>query len=300
MRRDPVARDVDAAGDPDALVPGGVVEETLERGGTTWRPVRRQCSPTDIIRGRSTPSRYRTSKLSFRYEKNWSPELKPCAVAKRMSLASSVYGTISCGLPVAGIPVWQVIGIAVGVVEKAALLGDEAARLFGLTPALVPAERPVAGHPRVDLDRLGDVLALDLLGDVLVVDPAITVCRDLPVCREHRRDGRRVALQRHSHTVDRNRHVAPGESACSRQKPARLPYSYSNSIFMLRMPRDWRGADRLRQKCLGSGVAVQDRVFAALFVIDDELQCDAGVAGPPSLGRRSRRSRLCRGDTVAS
>ena len=51
----------------------------------------------DIIDGRSSPSAYCTSKASRRYSKNSSPCEKPCGNAKRMSLQSSVYGTISCG-----------------------------------------------------------------------------------------------------------------------------------------------------------------------------------------------------------
>ncbi|MNR03594.1 hypothetical protein D3C85_1194940 [compost metagenome] len=57
--------------------------------------------PIDSILGLSwplgSPSSYKTSNASFRYWKNCSPVLKPCGVAKRMSLESSVYGTTRCG-----------------------------------------------------------------------------------------------------------------------------------------------------------------------------------------------------------
>ena len=90
MVRDPVAGDVDAATDPHTVVFLDMVQKALQRAEAPGRPSRRQCMPTLIIAGRSSPSSYITSKASRRYSKNSSPCEKPWGIAKRMSLVSSV------------------------------------------------------------------------------------------------------------------------------------------------------------------------------------------------------------------
>jgi hypothetical protein len=53
------------------------------------------------------------------------------------------------------------------------------------------------------------------------------------------------------------------------------------------MARGWDGggvAD-IGEEGFGGGVAVEDVVFAAFLVIDDELDRDAGIAGPVGKGR---------------
>ena len=83
-------------------------------------------------------------------------------------------------LAIVGDPVGQIVGIAVGIVEKPALLDDEPAGVRAAA-SRVPAQGPSAGDARVDLDGALQVLALDLFGDKLVIDPAIAVAGDLPV-----------------------------------------------------------------------------------------------------------------------
>src|SRR6202043_3914899 len=110
------------------------------------------------------------------------------------------------------VPIGQIVGIAVGVVDKAALLGDEAARIRAAA-ALIPAQGARAGDAGVYFNRFGDVVAFDRLGDILVVDPAIAVRRDLPIGGQHRGDRRRVALERHRNGIDGYRNAARQEGA---------------------------------------------------------------------------------------
>ncbi len=86
------------------------------------------------------------------------------------------------------VPIGQVVGVAVGVVDEAAFLGDQPGGV-GAGAALVPAQRPLAGQGLVDLDGLGDVLAFQRFGEMLVVDPAIAVAGDLPAGLQHGLDG---------------------------------------------------------------------------------------------------------------
>jgi len=66
MHLAPVAGDVEAAGDPDAVVAGGVVEEAFERSRAARAAGETAMQPHHLMRGRFSPSRYSTSKLSFK------------------------------------------------------------------------------------------------------------------------------------------------------------------------------------------------------------------------------------------
>src|SRR5690606_36675237 len=64
------------------------------------------------------------------------------------------------------------------------------------------------------------------------------------------------------------------------------PEAGARAIFVDRfhvpvaLARPWRGAHHFRQEGLGSGVAMQDAVFAAFLVIDDELDGHRRAARP--------------------
>ena len=69
------------------------------------------------------------------------PELKPCAVANRMSFASSVYGTMSCGAPLCIFPVRQIICISCRrCTRKPPLFSDQGDDVFGTATTQVPAQ----------------------------------------------------------------------------------------------------------------------------------------------------------------
>src|SRR3954452_21479196 len=141
MRCDPVARDVDAAGNPDAVVPGGVVEETLKRGGTTWaarqtamQPDRHHPRPIGAFSVQNVETVLQVRKeLVARVEALRGRKAHVVGVERVWNNKKRLAGR--------GVPVREVIGVTVSVVEKPAFFGNEAARLW-TDPALIPAERP--------------------------------------------------------------------------------------------------------------------------------------------------------------
>src|ERR1041384_2875476 len=81
-------------------------------------------------------------------------------------------------VPVPRVVPRQVVAVVVGVVDEAAVLRHELARIRA-GAAGVPAERALAGELAVNLDRALHVLALERFRHVLVIDPAPAVARDL-------------------------------------------------------------------------------------------------------------------------
>ncbi len=96
-------------------------------------------------------------------------------------------------------------------------------------------------------------------------------------------------LRDKGHKVWQQRTVTPKQilrdvkARCSRQNPAWLPYSNSDSMFMSCMPRTGWAPIQSDKKSLRSRVAVEDCVLAAFLVINHELQRDAGIARPARL-----------------
>jgi hypothetical protein len=64
-------------------------------------------------------------------------------------------------LAVSRIPITQIVSIAVGIVDEAALLGDEPMRV-GAAAAEISAERPLAGSATMNFDRAPEVLRFAL------------------------------------------------------------------------------------------------------------------------------------------
>ena len=83
----------------------------------------------------------------------------------------------------------------------------------------------------------------------------------------------------------RQRQAALAEQAQQRHTPARLPYSYSDSMRHVAVGERLR-ADDLGQERLRRRVAVQHRVLGAFLVVEDELHGDAGAARPARVRRR--------------
>ena len=181
-------------------------------------------------------------------------------------------------------PPGQLVIVVVGVVEEAAILGDEAAGV-GAGAAGVPAQRALAGNLGQDLHGVTQMLALDLLGHVLVVDPLQAVARDLVAGIDHGADRRRVPLGGGGDGEDGERDPLAVEQA------EQAPDADAGAVLVDLLHADVAhafkrlGADDLGEEGLGSLVAVQDRVLAALLVVEDELQGDAGAAGPVGMGR---------------
>ena len=183
-------------------------------------------------------------------------------------------------------PERQIVGIIVGVVNEAALPGDQPAGV-GAGPAGIPAERPLAGNPGLDLDGAGHMLALHLLRHAVIVDPAIAVGADLVAVLQHFFGDVRMPFQRHGDGEDGEREMPLAKQVED------TPDSGAGAVFVDRLHRhvaralERRGADNLGQEGLGGRIAVQDAVFAALLVVQHELDGDPCTAQPMHRRRRA-------------
>jgi hypothetical protein len=86
----PVPGNVDAAADPDPVVPGDVVQKALQRQRRPGLPSRRQCMPMLIILGGIVAFGVQHIKAVAQVGEEVLALLKPWGNAKRMSLVSSV------------------------------------------------------------------------------------------------------------------------------------------------------------------------------------------------------------------
>ncbi|MCY1242627.1 hypothetical protein D9M72_555980 [compost metagenome] len=94
----------------------------------------------------------------------------------------------------------------------------------------------------------------------------------------------RMALQRHRYAEDGQRQAALLELA------QQAPDASARAVFIDALHAHvavgvGRGADDLGEELLGGGVAVQHAVFAAFFVVEDELQRNARAARPAGVRR---------------
>ena len=185
---------------------------------------------------------------------------------------------------VAGVVPGQLIAVIVGVVDETAVLDHQAPRVRA-GPAGVPAERPYARQPAVDLDRALHVLALELERDVLVVDPAPAMARDLVTGLEERFDRGRVALHGHRHAEHSERQLV------AREELEQPPYPNAGAVLVDRLhghmayALERLGAHDLGEERLRSVVAVEDGILAAFLVVEHELQREPRTSGPFRPGR---------------
>ncbi|EON20068.1 amidohydrolase [Cupriavidus sp. GA3-3] len=180
-------------------------------------------------------------------------------------------------------PEGQVVAVVVRVVQEAAVLHHQAARV-GAVAAGVPAQRQFAGQVLDDLHADAHVLALGGFVEALVVDPAPAVAGDLVAQFDKSAGQFRMALQRHRHAEDGQRQAALLELA------QQAPDAGARAVFVDALHAHvavgvGRGADDLGEELLGGGVAVQHAVFAAFFVVEDELQRNARTARPAGVRR---------------
>ena len=219
--------------------------------------------------------------------------LNPCAVAKRMSLVSSVYGTTRCGYtapigagtdPDLG-PVRQIIGVGVRVVQQPAVLHHQAAGVRAVATG-IPARaarcrrcRAEWRWPRAMWARLGGLV------DLLVADPAQAVAGDLvsqllearprpPDC-----DARPWRPRRSS---------AAGGDARTRAAPAtvrrasRIHTATPCSCDAWGTPGALTISDR---NISDAGSPSSTQLSAPFLVIQHELQRDARAVGPARVRR---------------
>ena len=126
---------------------------------------------------------------------------------------------------------------------------------------------------------------LGLGGVVAVVDPAQAVGGDLPAGVLHGGDLGGGAGEGGGDAVDGDGEVAGDEEV------AEAPEAGAGAVFVDRfhvpvaLAGPGLGAGDLGEEALGGGVAVEDRVLAALLVVEDEADGDLGAAGPVGGGR---------------
>jgi hypothetical protein len=104
---------------------------------------------------------------------------------------------------------WQVVIVGVAVVQKAAFLDHELARVHARPIAAIPTHRPRAGGALERFDGEANVLALLVFAEAKYLLPAIAVAVFTSNCWKMR---------------------------SSRQTPAREPYSFIDSMARLRTP----------------------------------------------------------------
>ncbi|KOT01469.1 hypothetical protein DM50_2834 [Burkholderia mallei] len=286
----PVPRDLDAARDPHAIVPLDVIEKALQRAKAP-RPAEQAAVHADrhhlgrfvaflvqhvervaqiveeMIGGVEALRRRETHVV--RVERVRDDQLRHARAARHLDVH----------------PERQIVAVMIGVVQEAAVLGDEPMRVRTVA-ARIPAER---AHARHALDRLHSephVLGFVLGRHVLIVNPAPAVTRDLVAELDERARELRMPLDRHADAEHRERQPALVELAQD------APHARARAVFVDRLhahvARRIRGrADDLGQELLGGGVAVQHAVLAAFLVVEHELHRDARAARPVRLHRMS-------------
>src|SRR5690606_26837249 len=76
-----------------------------------------------------------------------------------------------------------------------------------------------------------------------------------------------------------------------REQPVQPPKAGAGAVFVhgfhigVALAGPGGGAKHVDEESLGGGVAVEDVVFATLFIIQDKLHRDMGAAGPIGMGR---------------
>jgi hypothetical protein len=127
-------------------------------------------------------------------------------------------------------------------------------------------------------DGLRDMGALDVLGHILVVDPAQSMAGDLPFGPLHGLHRFGVAGQSLRHAKHCDGQITLDEQAMQAPK-ARPAAIFIEALHRHGAVRVARCADHFGRKPFGQFVAIEDGVFRALLIIDDELHCDARACG---------------------
>src|SRR3954462_15811099 len=165
----PVARDIDAARNPD-LFRAHVANELLH-GGRPARTTRQAAMQTDRHHAAALGVEDIEAVLEVFEEVVAGVEALCRGEAhvvgiqriRNDELWLAVFSNVARVVP------GQIVVVVVSVVDEAAVLDHELAGVGTGAPG-VPAKRPLTGEPLVDLDRALHVLALDLERNVLVVD----------------------------------------------------------------------------------------------------------------------------------
>ena len=178
--------------------------------------------------------------------------------------------------------VGQLVVVGVGVVQEAAFLGHQHARVDAGTVAAIPAQRTRADRGLDRGDGAADALALFGLGQRLVALPAPAVRT-----RPSRRRGWRRRPAGCVPAPARNRRWWPACRALAAAARRARSRRGCRTRTWIRPPGRGRRSRRpaFGQRRFRGLVAVRHGQLAAFFVVDAEVQRDAGVAGPSRVGQ---------------
>src|SRR5215207_9708079 len=164
MSRDPVACDVEAAGDPNVLVLHHVVEQTLEAG----RAGRMAAEP------HVEPDRHHLrllGALAVEHVEGIADKGEPRVRGSDPAGVLAVVvdqriGNDEVGLAADGLPERKLVAVVVGIIEKSPFLRDEPAGIDAGSVAAIPAQRPLADYCLERSDGFSDMLALLVFGQL--------------------------------------------------------------------------------------------------------------------------------------
>src|SRR3954454_19792736 len=181
--------------------------------------------------------------------------------------------------------VGQVVVRRVGVIEEAALLDEQLARVLARARARVPPERPLAEHALERLDRPQQVLALLVARLRPRLAPAPAVAEEVVTTLAHPVGDRRIELQSGRDRRHGDRHL---EGVVD---PRQAPDPRPRAVLVVRLGAE--GARRRLRPGVGvlapavvAIVAVDDVVLGALLVDEHEIDGDARAVGPAEPGRQ--------------
>src|SRR5215469_3218062 len=181
-------------------------------------------------------------------------------------------------------PIRQFVIVGVAVVEEAAVLDQQPARVFRWGVAAIPAQWGFGGGLADQLGGCGDLLALLRFAEARMVGPAIAVAADVPVAGGDCCSGRRVGLEGAGAAEDRYGHTKAGED------PMQAPKADAGAVFEHALgtkvaARDPQiRAEHLGETALADAVAGGIGELRAFLEVDHEVDGDASAAGP--LGMR--------------
>src|SRR5688500_18444291 len=223
MVLEPVARDVDAPRNPDLLVLH-VADESLERGQAAGA-AREAAVQADRHHAMLLGVQHVEAVLQIGEEIVARVEALRGGEAHVVGVERIRHHQLR--LAVSRVVPGDVVVVVVGVVDEAAVLHHQAARVGAGAPG-VPAERALAGQPAMHLDRALHVLALHLQRHVLGVHPAPAVARHFVPGLEECLDRGRVALHCHRHAEYGERHLMALEQL---EQP---PHADARAVFVER------------------------------------------------------------------
>ena len=175
-------------------------------------------------------------------------------------------------------PERQIIAVVVGIIGKAAMLDHQLSGMRRIAPG-IPALRCAAGQFAEDLDSGTQMRALRVDIDVLVVNPEQTMAGDFMPELDKCLGQLGMSLQGH-------RHAKYGQWQLTLFELAQdAPDADTRPIFVDRFHREVTrrigcSTNNFGKKLLRRWVAMQYRVFATFFIIENKLDSDLGLSRP--------------------